>query len=215
MSDSNLKWQCSHAQVPVFRYESCDVSEHHVCLQLSAPWGFDLISFAWHIHTPCAGICVKEAELALLRGSSSPVQDIFGPVCGWELCGCQADRGCRGRVRIKEDVVSSSKPHDCSQLPAYLSPQPETKTGSWHQVSAFAGFWLSHSLDLCAYVDVTCVSFFFFFFFFRLRLFWCVRTRAGSSLNSVCVVFAKAWVWREHLRTWQLDLTEMNGKPVL
>lgn len=112
MSDSNLKWQCSHAWVPVFRDESCDVSEHLVCLQLSAPWGFDLISFAWHIHTPCAGICVKEAEPALLRGSSSPVQDIFGPVCGWELCGCQADRGCRGRVRIKEDVASSSKPHE-------------------------------------------------------------------------------------------------------
>lgn len=190
MSDSNLKWQCSHAQVPVFRYESSDVSEHLVCLQLSAPWGFDLISFAWHIHTPCAGICVKEAEPALLRGSSSPVQDIFGPVCGWELCGCQADRGCRGRVRIKEDVATSSKPHETvlSSLLIFHLSLKQKQVADIRSVQ-FAVFWLSHSLDLCAYVDVTCVSFFFFFFFFfRLRLFWCVRTRAGSSLNSVCVL---------------------------
>lgn len=73
-------------------------------------------------HSLCLCVCVKQPEPTLFHGSSSPEQDIF-VLCVGE---CRADvrqiEGCRRRVRIKEDVAASSKPHETVQLPAYLSP---------------------------------------------------------------------------------------------
>lgn len=95
-----------------FPLQSCDVSEDLVCLQLSALEEFVLISFGWHIHTPCACLSVKQPEPALFCGSSSPVQDIFVLCVGERCADVRQIGGCRRRVRIKEDVATSSKPHE-------------------------------------------------------------------------------------------------------
>lgn len=72
-------------------------------------------------HSLCLCVCVKQPEPTLFHGSSSPEQDIF-VLCVGECCAdVRQIGGCRRRVRIKEDVAASSKPHETVQLPAYLS----------------------------------------------------------------------------------------------
>lgn len=72
---------------------------------------FLLISF-WLTCSHSLCLCMCSQKPALFHGSSSPVEDIF-VLCVGE---CYADvrqiGGCRRRVRIKEDVAASSKPHE-------------------------------------------------------------------------------------------------------
>lgn len=201
---------CVYANVSIsacFPLQSCDVSEDLVCLQLSAL----CFNFLWWTHSP--SLC-KTARTRAVPWQFFSRAGYFCPVCGWVLCGCQADRGCRRRVRIKEDVATSSKPHETvlSFLLIFhlnLEKKKKKRKGSSDIRSVDYQFSCCPTAWICVHMLMWPAG------FFRLRLFWCVRMWAGSSLNSVCVVFAKAWVWREHLCTWQLDLTEMNGKADL